>query len=279
MNNKCGCGCDTGCQAGSAFVPVNGNWDFNMDGGCLPGSGCQRQRQNRCNTCEKNVCTGRSDCNCERCKRRRDADCNACGNAYTTCQKNVCTGRADCTCEKCMRRRENDCNACGNAYTTCQKNVCTGRADCTCEKCMRRREAEYNNCGKKNKADNRGVGIMWAKKQEIDDVYDCGRALKAGTLYPELHKPLSGYCPCDEDCGDKCQQIAFAMWELRLYLNTHPHDKEALMMLHKLQENCCEPNYATTFLEDVCCTDGTRNPGWRWKNDPWPWEYDANCGC
>ena len=245
MNNKCGCGCDTGCQAGSAFVPVNGNWDFNMDGGCLPGSGCQRQRQNRCNTCEKNVCTGRSDCNCERCKRRRDADCNACGNAYTTCQKNVCTGRADCTCEKCMRRRE----------------------------------AEYNNCGKKNKADNRGVGIMWAKKQEIDDVYDCGRALKAGTLYPELHKPLSGYCPCDEDCGDKCQQIAFAMWELRLYLNTHPHDKEALMMLHKLQENCCEPNYATTFLEDVCCTDGTRNPGWRWKNDPWPWEYDANCGC
>ena len=217
MNNKCGCGCDTGCQqgsccqAGSAFVPVNGNWDFNMDGGCLPGSGCQRQRQNRCNTC--------------------------------------------------------------------QKDVCTNRADCTCEKCMCRREAEYNNCGKKNKADNRGVGIMWAKAQEIDDVYDCGRALKAGTLYPELHKPLNGYWPCEADCGDKCQQIAFAMWELRLYLNTHPNDKEALMMLHKLQENCCEPNYATTFLEEADCSDGTRNPAWRWTRDPWPWEYDANCGC
>jgi len=242
MNNKCGCGCD------ASFVPVTGNWDFNMDGGrqpgsgCQAGSGCQRQRQNRCNACEKNACTG----------------------------------RADCTCERCMRRRENDCNACANR----EKNVCTGRADCTCERCMRRREAEYNNCGKqKNKADNRGVGIMWAKKQEIDDVYDCGRALKAGTLYPELHKPLSGYYPCDEDCGDKCQQIAFAMWELRLYLNTHPNDKEALMMLHKLQTECCEPNYATTFLEDVICTDGTRNPAWRWKHDPWPWEYDANCGC
>ncbi len=295
MNNKCGCGCESG------FVPVNSNWDFNMDGGCQPGSGYQRQRQNRCNACEtaetncrrnrqadcadrnacqKNTCTGRADCTCEKCMRRREADCNNCGNAYTNREKNTCTGRADCTCEKCMRRREADCNNCGNVYTNREKNTCTGRSDCTCEKCMRRREAEYNNCGKqKNKADNRGVGIMWAKKQDIDDVYDCGRALKAGTLYPELHKPLNGYWPCEAECGDRCQQIAFAMWELRLYLNTHPNDKEALMMLHKLQENCCEPNYATTFLEDVCCTDGTRNPGWRWKNDPWPWEYDANCGC
>ena len=260
MNNKCGCGCESG------FVPVSGNWDFNMDGGSMPGCGGQRQRQNRCNACE----TAETNC-----RRNRQADC-ADRNA---CQKNACTG-PDCTCENCMRRREAEYNNCGNAYTNREKNTCTGRADCTCENCMRCREAEYNNCGKqKNKADNRGVGIMWAKAQEIDDVYDCGRALKAGTLYPELHKPLNGYWPCEAECGDKCQQIAFAMWELRLYLNTHPNDKEALMMLHKLQENCCEPNYATTFLEEVCCSDGTRNPAWRWTRDPWPWEYDANCGC
>lgn len=260
MNNKCGCGCDAG------FVPVSGNWDFNMDGSCQQGCG-GRQRQNRCNTCAN------AD---NACRRSRQADCAE----RTTCQKNACTGRADCTCDVCTRRRrEADCNTCGNTYNN-GKNACTGRADCTCDACTRRRrEAECNTCGKKNKADNRGVGIVWAKKQEIDDVYDCGRALKAGTLYPELHKPMSGYCPCDEDCGDQCQQIAFAMWELRLYLNTHPCDQEALMMLHKLEENCCEPNYATTFLEDVRCTDGTRTPSWRWKNDPWPWEYEANCGC
>ena len=254
MNNKCGCGCESG------FVPVSGNWDFNMDGGrqpgsgCQSGSGCQRQRQNRCNACETADEVCRRDCQAE----------------YTN---NGCTGRADCSCEHCARRRE---AACG----TCAKNACTRQADCPCEDCARRREAARNTCGKqKNKADNRGVGIMWAKAQEIDDVYDCGRALKAGTLYPELHKSLNGYWPCEAECGDKCQQIAFAMWELRLYLNTHPNDKEALMMLHKLQENCCEPNYATTFLEEVCCSDGTRNPAWRWTRDPWPWEYDANCGC
>lgn len=166
----------------------------------------------------------------------------------------------------------------GEERNNCPKNACTGHADCPCERCANRREAACNTAGKR-KADNRGVGIVWAKRQELDDVYDCGRALKAGTLYPELHKPLKGYCPCDEDCGDKCQQIAFAMWELRLYLNTHPGDQEALAKLHKLQEECCEPNYATTFLEEICCTDGTRNPAWRWKRDPWPWEYEANCGC
>ena len=264
MNNKCGCGWEqgsyclpgSGCQAGSAFVPVNSNWDFNMDGGCQQGS-CRRQRQNcgkACQAAENTVRrTRQADCTSERSERRQDVDCN------------TCTRQADCASEHCERRREADCN------------TCTGRADCACETCARRREAE---CGKqKNKANNRGVGIVWAKVQELDNVYDCGRALKAGTLYPELHKPMNGYWPCGEECGDKCQQIAFAMWELRLYLNTHPCDKEALAMLHKLQTECCEPNYATTFLEDVSCCDGTRNPAWRWTRDPWPWEYEANCGC
>lgn len=254
MQNRWNGGCwqDACCSQG--FVPVNGNWDFSMDGGC--------QRQNRSGSCK----TAETACQSNRQAER------------TSCQKNTCTGRADCTCETCTRRRDAACKP-------CQKNTCTGRADCTCETCTRRRESECGACAAKQRntcagqADNRGVGIVWAKKQALDDTYGCGRALKAGTLYPELHKPLSGYCPCDEDCGDTCQQIAFAMWELRLYLNTHPCDQEALAMLHKLQENCCEPNYATTFLEDVPCTDGTRNPAWRWKNDPWPWEYEANCGC
>lgn len=220
MNNKCNQGCTSG------FVPVNSNWDFNMDGGFK-----QRQRQNR----------------------------GACEAAENTCK----------------RSRQTECAE----RSAAQRNACTGRADCTCDACTRRREADCNTCSKKKKADNRGVGIVWAKRQELDEVYDAGRALKAGTLYPELHKPMSGYCPCSVCCGDRCQQIAFAMWELRLYLNTHPCDQEALALLHRLQENCCEPNYATTFLEDVPCTDGTRNPAWRWGSDPWPWEYEANCGC
>ena len=100
MNNKCGCG--------QGFVPVSGNWDFNMDGGSMPGSGCQRQRQNRCNACE----TAETNC-----RRNRQADC-ADRNA---CQKNACTGRADCTCENCMRCREAEYNNCTFTSTTSNK--------------------------------------------------------------------------------------------------------------------------------------------------------------
>ena len=224
MNNKT-CSCQSGCQAGNGFVPVSGGWDFNLD------TGCQRQRTARCNAEE---------------------------NEHT-----------------CPRMRNNEPQA---------QPVCTGRQDCACDTCVRRRNAERNVCHQR-KADNRGVGIVWARMQTLDEVYDAAHALKAGTLYPELNMPLNGYClpgsgwPCGEDCGDKCQQTAFTLWELRLYLNTHPDDQEALRLMHHLQENCCEPDYATAFLEDIPCTDGTRNPAWRWILGPWPWEYEANCGC
>ena len=99
MNNKCGCG--------QGFVPVSGNWDFNMDGGSMPGCGGQRQRQNRCNARETADEVCRRDCQAE----------------YTD---NGCTGRADCSCERCARRREAACN-------TCAKNACTRQADCSCE--------------------------------------------------------------------------------------------------------------------------------------------------
>ena len=97
-------------------------------------------------------------------------------------------------------------------------------------------------------------------------------ALRAGTLFPELHKPLNGYCPCDEGCGTCAQAAAFTAWELRLYLNTHPNDEEALKLFRKLCKEAEDENYATTFLEDDCCTSC-----WNWVKNPWPWEYECSC--
>ena len=247
MNNKnCGCQQD---QCRDGFVPVNGNWDFNMNGGC--------QRQNRCNTCEAAE---------KVCRRQRQAECDS----YTN---GSCTGRADCACERCARRREAEYNACN---TSGRQNTCTGRADCPCERCVRRRQNECDPCAKqKNKADNRGVGIVWARWQELDTVYDGERALKAGTLYPELHMPMNGYWPCEDNCADCMQEAAFVLWELRLYLNTHPCDKEAMALFRQMREKA-EGTYAEVFLPEDCVR-------WAWTDDPWPWEYNcrsgADCDC
>nr|MBR4281558.1 spore coat protein CotJB [Clostridia bacterium] len=256
MNNKCGCGWEQGCQPG--FVPVTSNWDFNMDG-C-----CQRQRQNRGNACEKNNGTRRTDCACERAARREDV-CGGCGKTRNACTCGQNTRRTDCACER-AERREDVCGGCGKTRSACtcgQMNY-TGTERCeerTAPACVMKTETPA--CGGAKK----GVGMVRVTKQTLGDIFDNGRALKAGTLFPELHKPMNGYWPCENACGDACQQAAFAAWELRLYLNTHPCDKQALALLKQLTGDCCEPNYATTFLEDECSR-------WTWTDDPWPWEVE-----
>ena len=59
------------------------------------------------------------------------------------------------------------------------------------------------------------------------------------------------------------------LWELRLYLNTHPCDQEALALFRQLREKA-ECTYAEAFLPKDCAR-------WAWTDDPWPWEYDCAC--
>ena len=214
MNNKCSCGCEQG------FVPVSGNWDFNMDGGAC-------QRQNRCNTRE-------AETNCKR--ATREDICPVCGKARNAC---ICGQRA------CAQAAYDTCEAENNAPACVMKT------------------AESTRRAKK------GVGIVRVTKQALNDIYDNARALKAGTLFPELHKPMDGYAPCGAECGTDCQQAAFAAWEVRLYLDTHPDDVQARALLQQLVGDCCEPNYATTFLNEECAR-------WAWTDDPWPWNLEAN---
>ena len=290
MQNKCNCGCEQG------FVPVNSNWDFNTNGDCgcqqndsrrnrQQGYGCQpdfgrRNNSCGCDECEKNYSRARSndDCQCERCNDNREVECceqntyvrnmDDCGhNGDCTRNRSACTGREDCPCENCARKRnrsyacEKDCACSGN------REYNRGRSgDCGCGKVDE--NGGYNRYGK-----NRGVGMIKGFMQEIDEVFESESALRAGTLFPELHKPMNGYCPCDSNCGTCKQAAAFAAWELRLYLNTHPNDEEALKLFRKLCKEAEEPNYATSFLKDDCCTTG-----WGWVKNPWPWEFDCRCG-
>ncbi len=62
--------------------------------------------------------------------------------------------------------------------------------------------------------------------------------------------------------------IPFALWDLRLFLDTHPDCAEALAMFEQL----CAQN------GDVCAcrVPMTENGHFAWIDGPWPWEYDAN---
>ena len=73
----------------------------------------------------------------------------------------------------------------------------------------------------------------------------------------------------------KIQEYSFAVLELNLFLNSHPHNKQALMHRKKYLEElrrlteAYETSYGPlTAYSTVPCDE------WTWVNEPWPWETD-----
>lgn len=115
-----------------------------------------------------------------------------------------------------------------------------------------------------------GTGIVHGVRQQLCDVYPTQVAIRQGTLFPELDKPM-GCAPVPTGCTEPSaqQSAAFAAWEARLYLNTHPGDANALRFFQQLCQQMQRPSYACTFAP---CHSGA----WHWVEDPWPWEHCAN---
>ena len=108
--------------------------------------------------------------------------------------------------------------------------------------------------------------------QELTGTFPPAQALRSGTLFPELYKPMKGQGHTSDGCHMPQElAAAFSAWDMRLYLDTHPHNPQALNRYRQLCTQTMQPNYACTFAS------GGGNH-WEWVDDPWPWEYAANAG-
>lgn len=68
----------------------------------------------------------------------------------------------------------------------------------------------------------------------------------------------------------------FVLWEMHLYLDTHPWD---LKMLENY--NNALPNYKRLLHEyedKFCSLTSKKAQGVEWLKGPWPWEIEE-CGC
>ena len=71
--------------------------------------------------------------------------------------------------------------------------------------------------------------------------------------------------------------VSFALLDLALYLDTHPHDSEALAKYEKYkvlrQQALYEytENYGPLLIDKV-----PESSNWQWVCTPWPWEMEAN---
>ena len=73
----------------------------------------------------------------------------------------------------------------------------------------------------------------------------------------------------------KLQAAQFAAWELHMYLDTHPCDKQAYEMFRKYTQEAqmlkreFEEKYGPLMVSNSNNAD--------WLCDPWPWENQGSC--
>ena len=132
--------------------------------------------------------------------------------------------------------------------------------------------------------------------QQWGETYGEAQAFSRGTIFPELDKPFFitetedaavQECSCGYEDKDsvyaklkQIQQAAFTVDDLKLYMDTHPDDQQALQLFKNvlkrkksLMEEFAREHYPLTV---ACMAEiYAQNPDsscYCWKEGPIPWE-------
>lgn len=72
------------------------------------------------------------------------------------------------------------------------------------------------------------------------------------------------------------QKYSFAMWDLNLYLNTHPTDRNVMKLYDTYREAYKEANarYENKYGSLIVSETNTSEGYWAWNKSPWPWEVE-----
>lgn len=81
--------------------------------------------------------------------------------------------------------------------------------------------------------------------------------------------------PCRKELMNKINKASFAVDDVKLYLDTHPCDHQAMEYFEKYQKirNKALKEYAKYYgplTIDTVDLDACEK--WSWVNDPWPWQ-------
>lgn len=75
----------------------------------------------------------------------------------------------------------------------------------------------------------------------------------------------------------KIQSYKFALYDMLLFLDTHPDDKTAFEMYRDLVANAkkCIKEYESLY-GPLSIFSAAGFDSFRWTESPWPWEKEAN---
>lgn len=81
--------------------------------------------------------------------------------------------------------------------------------------------------------------------------------------------------PCQKELMQHINAVSFAVDDVKLYLNTHPQDPEALAYFEKYSRlrNQALKEYAMNFGPlTIDAASASCKDYWKWINEPWPWQ-------
>ena len=120
-----------------------------------------------------------------------------------------------------------------------------------------------------------------SSSSRVDTFFNPSEGFAKGNMQANTYKPYKLVNPSLPPVSNErerllldVQMYSFAMWDLNLYLNTHPTDKNAMMLFdnyrnsHRRAVNEYESKYGPLHLEKV----NTNSASWEWNKSPWPWE-------
>ena len=75
-------------------------------------------------------------------------------------------------------------------------------------------------------------------------------------------------------------QLDFRIYDLQLYLDTHPCDKRAIDEYNETSKKAClmRENFEKLYYPLTVNYNQNKSNNWQWIEGPWPWENDANGG-
>lgn len=85
---------------------------------------------------------------------------------------------------------------------------------------------------------------------------------------------MSDNRPCRTDLLAWINVVSFAVDDVKLFLDTHPCDREALEFFEEFENErrqaLCE--YAKYYGPLTIDSMSTESERWTWINEPWPWQ-------
>lgn len=115
----------------------------------------------------------------------------------------------------------------------------------------------------------------------IDSFFNPNEGFAKGNMQANLYKPYKLVDPNLPPVYNERQRLlmevqknGFALWDLNLYLNTHPTDRNVMMLFDKYRNSykkameLYQSKYGPLSVDDADINSGY----WSWNKCPWPWE-------